>query len=80
MSEDLLELYQSHKRLHARPMDRGTYNAYRGWTIPPDEDPTDPGYLTVYNRGTEDHYESWSPKGVFDAGNTKLSTTKNLLT
>jgi hypothetical protein len=53
-------------------MTRGKYNEYRGWAIPADEDPTDEGYLVVYNRGTADHYESWSPKKQLDDGYTEL--------
>lgn len=70
---DGLAFYQSHKQVHARPMTRGEYNTYRGWQIPADENPEDPGYLVVYNRGTEDHYESWSPKHVFDDGYTEVA-------
>lgn len=68
-----MQRYQSHKQVHADPMTRGEYNKYRGWVIPPDEDPRDLGYLVIYNRGTEDHYESWSPKHVFDDGYTPIS-------
>ena len=72
MEDTPLKLYQSHKRVHGCPMNRGMYNSYRGWTIPLDEDPNDLGYLVIYNRGTIDHYESWSPKDVFDNGNTEI--------
>lgn len=67
-----MKLYQSHKRVHARAMSRGEYNDYRGWTIPSNEDPKDPGYLVIYNKDTKDHYESWSPKHVFDDGYTEV--------
>lgn len=67
-----LSHYKCHKEVHARPMNRGAYNTYRGWTIPEDEDPTDDGYLVIYNRDTDDHYESWSPKHVFDDGYTLI--------
>lgn len=62
--------YKCHKVVHAIPMSRGSYNEYRGWTIPADEDPTDAGYLVVYAKGTDDHYESWSPKKQFEEGYT----------
>lgn len=68
-----MKLYQSHKRVHAKPMTRGVYNRYRGWTLPEDESPHDPGYLVIYNMDTADHYESWSPKHVFDDGYTEVS-------
>ena len=67
-----MKRYQSHKIVHAEPMTRGEYNAYRGWQTPADEDSTDEGYLVVYNRDTKDHYESWSPKHVFDDGYSEL--------
>lgn len=65
-----LERYKCHKEVHAKPMTRGDYNTYRGWQIPEDENPSDEGYLVVYNKGTPDHYESWSPKKVFEDGYT----------
>lgn len=69
--EEIAE-YQCHKRVHASRMSRGEYNEYRGWTLPADEDPNDPGYLVIYNRGTADHYESWSPKHIFEAGYARV--------
>lgn len=50
------------KVIEAKPMTRGEYNKYRGWTIPADENPADEGYLVKYS----DDYESWSPKKQFD--------------
>lgn len=72
--------YRSHKRVHAAPMTRGEYARYVSSSIsalfngrPGDEGfPDDEGYLVVYNRDTPDHYESWSPKRVFDDGYTCL--------
>lgn len=57
-----METYIGTKIIQAKPMNRGDYNAYRGWTIPADENPADEGYLVKYADG----YESWSPKGVFE--------------
>lgn len=71
-----LELYQCHKRVHATPMTRGAYNEYRGWSIPENENPEDEGYLVIYNKDTKDHYESWSPKHVFDDGYTTVQGVK----
>ena len=51
------------KVIMAKPMNRGDYNIYRGWTIPANENPSDEGYLVKYS----DDYESWSPKTAFDA-------------
>lgn len=54
-------------------MTRGEYNAYRGWTIPADENPADEGYLVEYQDGGKPNmpkhagYVSWSPKDVFEA-------------
>lgn len=63
-----MKKYKCHKELHAKPMSRGDYNIYRGWTTPADEDPADEGYLVVYSKDTDNHYESWSPKNQFDDG------------
>jgi len=63
--------YKCHKEVHATQMTRGDYNLYRGWTIPEDENPDEEGYLVIYNYGTDRHYESWSPKDIFDEGYTR---------
>ena len=57
-----MKKYIGTKIIEAKPMNRGDYNKYRGWTIPADENPADEGYLVKYS----DNYESWSPKGAFD--------------
>lgn len=55
------------------PMTRAEYNAYRGWTLPADEDGSDAGYLVEYMDGGKpnvaghDGYVSWSPKAQADA-------------
>lgn len=65
--------YIGTKAIAARPMSRGEYNTYRGWTLPADEDGSDEGYLVEYLDGgkpnVEGHagYVSWSPKEQFDA-------------
>ena len=65
-------LYEGTKRVHAKPMNRGEYNAYRGWEVPADENPADDGYLVEYlDGGKSNHpnhagYISWSPKDVFE--------------
>ena len=56
--------YIGTKLIKAKPMTRGDYNAYRGWTIPENENPDEEGYLVVYV--DSDDYVSWSPKDVFD--------------
>lgn len=56
--------YIGTKLIKAKPMTRGEYNAYRGWTLPKNENPDDDGYLIVYV--DSDDYASWSPKDVFD--------------
>lgn len=66
------KLYEGTKRLHATPMNRGDYNAYRGWQVPADENPADEGYLVEYVDGGKPNdsrhagYISWSPKDVFE--------------
>ena len=57
-----MKKYIGTKTIYARPMTRGEYNEYRGWTIPANEDPGDEGYLVRYH----DCYESWSPRSVFE--------------
>ena len=57
-----MKKYVGVKLIEAKPMTRGDYNNYRGWTIPKDEDPKDEGYLVKYSHD----YESWSPKNPFD--------------
>ena len=57
-----MNAYIGTKLICARPMTRGAYNDYRGWTIPADENPEDEGYLVRYS----DNYESWSPKDAFE--------------
>lgn len=57
-----MKKYVGTKMLEAKPMNRGDYNTYRGWTIPGNENPHDEGYLVKYQGG----YESWSPKVIFE--------------
>lgn len=58
-----MERYIGTKIIEARPMTRGAYNEYRGWTVPVGKNPADEGYLVKYT----DNYVSWSPKDVFEA-------------
>lgn len=67
----MLKQYYGTKRIQAKPMTRGDYNHYRGWTLPEGENPEDNGYLVVYpdsDANTPDYnwYVSWSPKKVFE--------------
>lgn len=48
--------------VEAKPMTRGEYNDYRGWTLPADENGEDAGYLVQYHDG----YVSWCPQKEFD--------------
>lgn len=57
-----MKKYIGTKIIEAKPMNRGEYNNYRGWTIPENENPEDEGYLVKYPDG----YESWSPKKQFE--------------
>lgn len=57
-----MKQYIGTKMIEAKPMNRGDYNKYRGWSIPKDENPADEGYLVKYSDG----YESWSPKKQFE--------------
>lgn len=64
--------YIGTKALNAKPMTRQEYNDLRGWLVPPDENPSDNGYLVEYlDGGQANHpdfagYISWSPKDVFE--------------
>ena len=62
------------KLIKAEPMSRGSYNDYRGWIIPTDENPEDAGYLIKYPDG----YVSWSPKAVFDSAYLAVDDNKSL--
>jgi hypothetical protein len=57
-----MEKYIGVKIIQAEPITRGEYNKFKGWTIPPDENPDDDGYMVKYS----DDYISWSPKDVFE--------------
>ena len=64
--------YVGTKRIQAMPMTRGVYNELRGWTVPPDENADDEGFLVEYVDGGKPNvagfagYVSWSPKDVFE--------------
>lgn len=68
----MMQTYLGVKLIQAIPMRRGDYNAYRGWTVPADENADDEGFLVEYiDGGQANHpahkgYISWSPKGVFE--------------
>ncbi len=67
-----MKQYIGTKRIKAKPMTRGEYKTYRGWTVPKNENPSDEGYLVEYQDGGIPNdarhagYISWSPKDVFD--------------
>lgn len=78
--------YTGTKNVIAAPMTRGEYNAYRGWTVPIDEDPTDPGYLVEYEDGGKANdprhkgYISWSPADVFERSYRVIDESKPKVT
>jgi hypothetical protein len=53
-------------------MTRGDYNAFRGWTIPANENPNDDGYIIWYRKGKEDEYVSWCPKKQFEEASHEI--------
>ena len=65
-----MKSYIGAKIIQARLMNRGDYNAYKGWTIPENENPADEGYLVRYSGS----YESWSPKAVFEEAYRLVNT------
>jgi len=50
------------KEIKAIFMTLGDYNYHRGWKMPENENPSDPGYIIQYPDG----YISWSPKEQFE--------------
>ncbi len=72
MNDTIMQQCIGVKRINAVPMTREEYNELRGWTVPADENPDDPGYLVEYvDGGQANHpdfagYISWSPKDVFE--------------
>lgn len=56
------KMYVGVKSIMAEPMTRGEYNKVRGWQLPANEEPDDPGYLVEYENG----HISWSPADVFN--------------
>lgn len=64
--------YIGTKLVRAVPYTRGEYNRMRGWAVPADENPDDPGYRVEYLDGGKpnvegfDGYISWSPADVFE--------------
>lgn len=57
------------KIVRAKPQNLGEYNLFKGWSIPPDEDPERQGYQVKYT----DDYVSWCPKEEFEKAN-RLTT------
>lgn len=72
------KLFQCHKRVLAKSMNRLEYNNYRGWNPPAGEDGADEGYLVEYldggkpNHPNHSGYISWSPRDVFERGYTAV--------
>jgi len=61
------------KLVDAQPMTRGEYNVLKGWEIPADEDPKDPGYMVRYSS----NYVSWCPEDEFEKQNMPMAGTDN---
>lgn len=57
-----MKKYIGIKQVEGKPMTRGEYNDYKGWTMPKDENLNDEGYMVKY----ADDYVSWSPKETFE--------------
>ena len=80
-----MKQYIGTKEVKATPMNRGDYNALRGWQVPENENPADDGYLVVYPNGESnvdgfDGYVSWSPKKQFEEAYQVADTFKDRLT
>jgi hypothetical protein len=67
-----MKTYIGTKIIRATPMTRLSYNGWRGWTVPENENPEDDGYLVEYTDGGKPNhpafagYVSWSPKEQFE--------------
>lgn len=67
-----MQQYTGTKTIMAVPMSRGEYSVLRGWKMPADENPADPGYLVQYENDSKanvegfDGYVSWSPQRPFE--------------
>ena len=67
-----MKVYVGTKIIRAIPMNRQSYNDFRHWKLPADENGEDPGYLVEYMDGGKPNtpeykgYISWSPKEQFD--------------
>lgn len=80
-----MKQYIGAKEVQATPMNRGDYNALRGWQVPENENPADDGYLVVYPNGEPNikefnGYVSWSPKKQFEEAYRVSETFKDRLT
>lgn len=80
-----MKQYIGTKEVQAMPMNRGDYNALRGWQVPENENPADDGYLVVYPNGEPNvkefnGYVSWSPKKQFEEVYQVSETFKDRLT
>lgn len=79
-----MKQYIGTKEVQATPMNRGDYNALRGWQVPENENPADDGYLVVYPNGEPNikefnGYVSWSPKKQFEEAYQVADTFKDRL-
>lgn len=67
-----MKRYIGVKEINAMPMSRASYNLFRGWELPANENGDDEGFLVEYidggspNTPTYSGYVSWSPKDVFE--------------
>jgi hypothetical protein len=60
--------------VEAEPMTREDYNAFRGWSIPADEDPKDKGYLMK----CPDGLVTWKPADFFEKHYVKVDDNQEL--
>lgn len=70
--------YQCHKKVHASLMTRAEYCQKKDLELGYDN-ADELGYLVIYNRNTEDHYTSWSPKKVFEEGYIQIEEGAGLV-
>lgn len=70
MSE--LKYFQCIKKVHARPMTLGEFYAHKNLAAPENINLDTDGFLVIYAKDTEEHYESWSPAKAFEEGYVEI--------
>jgi len=79
-----MKTYIGTKIINAQPMTRASYNEYRDWVLPANENGDDDGYLVEYTDGGQPNhpdfagYVSWIPKAQFDGAYLSIGDVSGL--